>query len=96
VLLSQEDNNDFHVAGYGFLAMIGLNFTFYKYFFLQTEVKIGYINMPDILTTVSGNEKANQHFKFLQIIVVFRFKIPVLEFLIVLKLLQTIFYHPFN
>jgi hypothetical protein len=68
-LFNKERHDDFHVSGYGFSAKAGLNFTFYKYFFIQTEVKGGYINMPDIRTTFDAADKASQHFWFFQKII---------------------------
>ena len=65
-LLGKERHDDFHVSGYGFSAKAGLNFTFFKYFFIQTELKGGYINMNDIKTTFDAADKATQKFWFLQ------------------------------
>ncbi len=65
-LLSKERHDDFHVAGYGIHAQLGLNFVIYKYFFIQTDVRGGYINMSDIRTTQSKSDKASQEFTFLQ------------------------------
>ncbi len=70
-LLSKERHDDFHVAGFGVSAKAGLNFTFFKYFFVQTELKGGYINMGDIRTTKSPTDKASQEFFFLQKIIAF-------------------------
>ena len=57
----------FHVAGYGLSAKVGLNFTFSSIFFVQTELKGGYINMNSIQTTYQEDiDKASQHFWFLQ------------------------------
>ena len=55
----------FHLAGYSFSASIGLQFDFFKHFFLQTRLKGGYINLPDINTTSTG-DKASQHFDFIE------------------------------
>lgn len=65
-LLGQDRYDEFHVAGYGFAAKIGLNATFFNHFFLRTELKEGFINMPDIRTTSSKSDKASQHFFFTQ------------------------------
>jgi hypothetical protein len=70
-LLGKEKHDDFHVAGFGVSAKAGLNFTFFKYFFIQTELKGGYINMNDIRTTNSTSDKASQSFFFLQKIIAF-------------------------
>lgn len=65
-LLNKERYDEFHLAGYGIGAVAGLNITFYKYFFIQTELKSGFINMPDIRTTKFIEDKAKQHFYFMQ------------------------------
>jgi hypothetical protein len=70
-VLGKDRHDDFHVSGYGVSAKVGLNFTIYKYFFIQTELKGGYINMNDIRTTALTNDTASQHFMFLQRIVSF-------------------------
>ena len=70
-LLGKAERDEFHIAGYGLSAKAGLNFNFFKYFFIQTELKGGYINMPDIQITYNNNEKASQHFTFIQSIIAF-------------------------
>lgn len=69
-ILGNDRHDDFHVSGFGVSAKVGLNFTFFKYFFLQTELKGGYINMNDIRTTKSSSDSASQDFFFLQRIIV--------------------------
>ncbi len=70
-LLGKERHDDFHVSGFGISAKVGLNLTFFKYFFIQTELKGGYINMNDIRTTNDPADSASQHFLFLQRIIAF-------------------------
>jgi hypothetical protein len=70
-LLGKERHDDFHVSGYGVSAKVGLNITFYKHFFIQTELKGGYINMPDIRTTNTSADSASQHLLFFQKIIAF-------------------------
>jgi hypothetical protein len=65
-LLGKPRHDDYHVAGIGISAKAGLNFTFFKYFFLQTELKGGYINMYDIKTTFSNDDKATQNILFFE------------------------------
>jgi hypothetical protein len=65
-LMGQQRHDDFHISGYGTDIKAGINFTFFKHFFIQTEIKGGYINMPDIRTTQSPDDRAKQHFTFLQ------------------------------
>ena len=68
-LLGRERHDDFHISGYGISAKAGLNITFLKYFYIQGELKAGYINMPDMRTTKSASDTASQHFTFFQRII---------------------------
>ncbi|MFM2229205.1 MAG: hypothetical protein RL607_463 [Bacteroidota bacterium] len=68
-VLGKLRHDDFHIAGFGVSAKVGLNFTFFKHFFIQTELKGGYINMQDIRTTHNTSDKASQQFFFLQRII---------------------------
>ena len=70
-LLGKERHDDFHLSGYGVSAKVGLNLVFFKYFFIEAELKGGYINMNDIRTTAYSNDKAKQEFFFLQRIIAF-------------------------
>jgi hypothetical protein len=74
-LLVNKENDEFHWAGYGIAAKVGLNIAFLKYLFFQTELKGGFINMPDIRTTNSEADRAKQHFFFMQANVLFGFRI---------------------
>jgi hypothetical protein len=70
-LLNFERNDDWHWAGFGAHVVAGLNLTFFQKFFLQSELKGGYINLPDIKTTASNKDGAKQKFLFSQINIVF-------------------------
>lgn len=70
-LLNYTRNDKFHLAGYGLGAIVSLNFEFFKYFFIQTEYKAGFIHMPDIRTTPSRDDRASQYFFFGQYNAVF-------------------------
>lgn len=70
-LLLKERHDEFHISGYGIGVKTGLNLTLFKYFFIQSELKGGYINMPDIKTTKSSTDSASQNFMFLQTNIVF-------------------------
>jgi len=65
-LLGKERYDQFHFSGYGASLKAGLNFTFFKYFFILLEAKGGYINMQDIRTTQFKSDKASQSFYFLE------------------------------
>lgn len=76
-LLGRQRYDEFHVSGYGLSAVLGLNFEFFEHFFIQTELKGGYINMNDIRTTADTSDSASQSFLFRQVNMVFgaRFKL---------------------
>jgi len=65
-LLGKDRYDEFNIAGYGISAKVGLNITFFKYFFIQTELKGGYIEMNNIRTTQDKADSAEQNFWFLQ------------------------------
>ncbi|OIP47289.1 MAG: hypothetical protein AUK46_05500 [Flavobacteriaceae bacterium CG2_30_31_66] len=73
-LFNQERWDEFHVSGWGVSAGVGLNLTFFKYFFIQSDLKYGYINMPDIRTTFNPDDKASQNFTFFEKTIVFGVK----------------------
>lgn len=77
-LLNNQRYDQFHLAGYGVNAIASLNLAFFKYFFIQTELKGGFIHMPDIRTTMSKSDRASQYFFFSQYNIVFgvNFRIP--------------------
>lgn len=70
-LMNNDRYDEFHLAGYAFGAVLAANVTIFKYFFIQTEWKGGFINMPDIRTTMSVSDRASQHFWFSQYNMVF-------------------------
>ncbi|WP_456315528.1 hypothetical protein [Pseudomonas shirazensis] len=68
-LLGKERHDDFHVSGYGVSAKAGINVTFFKHYYIQGELKGGYINMQDIKTTTSNADSAFQDFFYFQRII---------------------------
>ena len=70
-LLGKDRHDDFHISGYGTSLKAGLNLTFFKHFYIQGELKGGYINMQDIRTTQSTADSASQDFFFFQRIIAF-------------------------
>lgn len=72
-LLNNPRYDEFNCAGYGFSAVLSLNLTLFKYFFIQSEWKGGFIHMPDIRTTMNRSDSASQHFFFSQYNMVFGF-----------------------
>lgn len=61
-LFNRERYDEFHISGYGVSVGAGLNLTFFKHFFIQGNLKGGYINMAKIRTTKNASEGASQHF----------------------------------
>jgi len=70
-LVNKERYDDFNVAGWGVSASVGLNITFLKHFFIQSDVKAGYINMSNIRTTKNTADFASQSFSFIENTIVF-------------------------
>ena len=64
-LLGNPRYDQFHLAGYGLAAVAAVNVT-YKRFFLQTEIKGGFIDLPSIRTTMFTEDNAKQNFWFFQ------------------------------
>ena len=71
MLMGQDRHDEFHISGFGLAAKAGLQFLVFKHYFVQTELKGGYINMSDIRTTYNSTDKAAQSFMFLERIVAF-------------------------
>lgn len=63
-MMGNERHDAFHLAGFGLSAKGGLDVNLWNLFFLRSEVKEGYINMPSIRTTKSSDDKAKQAFWF--------------------------------
>lgn len=73
-LLNNPRYDQFHLAGFGFGLAGAIRMNFFKYFFIQTEAKYGFINMPDIRTTMHKEDRAKQHFAFMQYNITFGFQ----------------------
>lgn len=65
-LLGNERNDEFHLAGYGTAAVLAFQALHKGGFFMQMEMKGGFINMPDILTTKYKEDRGRQNFFFFQ------------------------------
>ena len=63
-ILGNKRYDEFHIAGFGASASLGLSITFFNHFFIKTDFKYGYINMSDIRITNDSSEKAWQEFTF--------------------------------
>ena len=78
-LLGLDRYDDFQIAGYGLDIKYGLNLRFWDYFFVQSEVKGGFIHMPNIQPTMRKSDKASQHFFFGEYTLLFGFNVPLLK-----------------
>jgi hypothetical protein len=70
-VLGYDRNDEWHWSGFGLDALVGVNVEFFKYFFVQSEIKGGFIDMPDIRITSIKSDQAKQYFFFSQLNVVF-------------------------
>ena len=70
-LFGQERYDEFLLSGYGISGVLGINVSFYKHFFIQSELKGGYIDLPHIRTTRFSADKASQNFFFSELNIVF-------------------------
>ena len=73
-ILGRERHDDFHLSGFGINGLAAMDIKFYDRFFIKTEIKGGYINMPDIRTTSDSIDRASQSFWFSQLALVFGVK----------------------
>jgi hypothetical protein len=65
-VLDKERYDDYKISGMGIHTVLGCRLQFANHFFITTEGKLGYINMPSIRTTQSSTDKASQQFTFAQ------------------------------
>lgn len=67
-LFGNERSDRFHLAGFGTDLRLGANIIFCNHLMARAEVKYGYINMPDIMTTIHNRpDWASQDFSFAQV-----------------------------
>jgi hypothetical protein len=69
-LLNKDHNDNYYLSGYGLHALLGLNLNL-KNFFIQSELKGGYVSLPSIRTTKSRLDTASQNFFYAQFNLVF-------------------------
>ncbi|MCO5273452.1 MAG: hypothetical protein M9900_00865 [Flavobacteriales bacterium] len=65
-LFGEGLNNRFHLAGYGIGAQAGIFALVHDRIFVRARVHAGFINLPDVLTTGTADERAKQHFYFIE------------------------------
>lgn len=65
-LFGEGINNNFHLAGYGAGLQLGVFALVADRIFLRANVRGGYIELPSVLTTGKSEDRAGQHFWFVQ------------------------------
>ncbi|WP_419868763.1 hypothetical protein [Chryseobacterium sp. CT-SW4] len=64
-LMGNERSDRFHLAGFGLDARAAVSMVLWKHVVIQVEGKYGYINMPDVKTTLNNKpDKASQDFVY--------------------------------
>lgn len=79
VLLGKTERDIYKVAGYGFGLKAALNLTFFNYFYVQSEAKGGFIHLPNVKTTSSNTDKAQQSFFYFQNNILFGAIFPIIK-----------------
>lgn len=63
-ILGRARHDDFNVAGYGLNSLLAFDIRFFQMIYLKTEIKGGFIHMPNIRTTSESIDQADQAFGF--------------------------------
>ncbi len=66
VVLGNNVNDQWHISGFGISVKGGINISFYNHFFIQAELKSGWIDMPNIVIEAHSSDRAKQNFGFVQ------------------------------
>jgi len=70
----EDTKDEFKLVGYGLDLQSGLQIDLYNDFFIRGEVKGGYINMPNISTSIQSQDKASQSFGFFEYSIAFGYR----------------------
>lgn len=65
-LFGYRMDNEFHIAGWGASLMGGVHIEFWRILFFRAGFKLGYANLPDVLTTGESYDRADHQFVFYQ------------------------------
>jgi hypothetical protein len=65
-LFGEGLNNRFNVAGFGVGAQVGLHLGFARHFFIRNVLRAGWIDLTRVLTTGRPEDRAFQHFGFVE------------------------------
>ncbi len=80
-LLGDGVDNDFHLSGYSVTAKTGPRLEFWKRFFIASELKVGYMNLPNVNINNDAPQKADHNFSFVQWYTVLGAEIPLRDWL---------------
>lgn len=67
-MVNQTRNDEFHLAGWSVGAGVGLDVDLTKTIFVRSAYKMGYVDLPDVLTSARG-DKASHHFTYNELLV---------------------------
>ena len=67
-MIGQTRNDEFHLAGWSVGAGAGLEVDMTKSVFLRSAYKIGYVDLPDVVTSARG-DKASHHFTYNELLI---------------------------
>ena len=59
-------NNRWNLAGFGVGAQAGVQFEFLRHFYIRNTLRAGWIDLPRVLTTGDREDRARQHFWYVQ------------------------------
>jgi hypothetical protein len=70
-------DNRFHLSGYSVTAKTGPRLEFWHWAFIASEVKAGYMTLPDVLINNDQPKRANHNFGFLEFYIVAGVQVPI-------------------
>lgn len=73
-LLEMQRHDNFHISGFGLDVLASVEFRFFDHYFIQSEWKGGFINMPTIHTSEFSKDRADQSFYFTEWNILFGIK----------------------
>jgi hypothetical protein len=67
-MLGRSRNDQFHLAGYSAGAGVGWEADFLDSWFFRSMFKMGYVTLPDVLTSSQG-DKASHNFTYNELLI---------------------------
>lgn len=78
-LLGKTRNDEFHWAGYAAGIVGSIRVTFWQHLFIQSEIKIGAVNLPDVRTTTNTIDKMAHNFTYIQSNILFGYSFQLIK-----------------